>query len=195
MNSGVDLESLSRCCELHLGARLDAVLFETGFTTRVLGVRLRDSREVVLKLWPYANRLLGAGAVHEYFWDAGFPCPQLLVRPMPLGQLWISTEAIVRGGHVLTDDEDAPEVYGARSDPGHRRTLNTHSREWRSRMIDPQMEATADDIRDVLARRAEAERDGDVATVDTLLDPQFVAVVGRGTDGLYDASSPGQRGP
>ena len=113
MNSGVDLESLSRWCELYLGARLDAVLFETGFSTRVLGVRLRDSNEVVLKLRPYANRLLGAGAVHEYLWDAGFPCPQLLVRPMPLGQLWISAEAIVRGGHVLTDDEDAPEVYAS----------------------------------------------------------------------------------
>src|SRR6266568_9676843 len=37
MNSGVDLESLSRWCELYLGARLDAVLFETGFSTRVLG--------------------------------------------------------------------------------------------------------------------------------------------------------------
>jgi len=35
MNSGVDLESLSRWCELYLGARLDAVLFETGFSTYV----------------------------------------------------------------------------------------------------------------------------------------------------------------
>ena len=113
MNSGVDFDSLSRWCELHLGARLDAVLFETGFSARVLGVRLRDSNEVVLKLRPYANRLLGTAAVHEYLWDAGFPCPQLLVRPMPLGQFWISAEAIVRGGHVLTDDEDAPEVYAS----------------------------------------------------------------------------------
>jgi hypothetical protein len=48
---------------------------------RVLGVRLRDRNEVVLKLRPYANPLLRTAAVHEYLWGAGFPCPQLLVRP------------------------------------------------------------------------------------------------------------------
>src|SRR5205823_6309396 len=85
--------------------------------TRVIGLRLRDGREVVVKVRPYAPRLRGAVAVHAYLWKAGFPCPRPLVALEPCGALWISAESLVRGGNVLADEPDAPELYaGALAD-------------------------------------------------------------------------------
>lgn len=105
------VDALSTWCQVHLGSRVDALLFEAGFATRVFGLRLCDGREVVLKIRPYTPRLSGAAAVHAHLWQAGFPCPQPLVALEPYGALWISAESLVRGGDVLADDPDAPEFY------------------------------------------------------------------------------------
>ena len=110
MKQDVHLDSLSAWCEAHLDSGIDTLLFETGFSGRVLGVRLRDSREVVLKLRPHTPRIRGAAVVQQFLWKTGFPCPQLLVSPRPYASTWISAEVLVHGGQVLTDDPDAPEL-------------------------------------------------------------------------------------
>jgi Phosphotransferase enzyme family len=107
----VNLEGLSGWCETHLHSGIDAPIFQTGFATRVFGVRLHDGREVVLKLRSYTQRLRGTAAVHTHLWKATFPCPELLVSPTPFASAWISAESLVSGGHVLTDDREAPELY------------------------------------------------------------------------------------
>jgi hypothetical protein len=109
----VALDALSTWCEVHLGPGVDALLFEAGFATRVIGLRLRDRREVVLKVRPHTPRLRGAAAVHACLWNAGFPCPRPLVALEPFESMWISAESLVRGGDVLADELDAPELYAA----------------------------------------------------------------------------------
>jgi hypothetical protein len=44
------LDELSGWCAIALGAAIGAVLFEAGFSSHVYGVRLRDGRDVVLKV-------------------------------------------------------------------------------------------------------------------------------------------------
>jgi len=41
------------------------------------------------------------------------PLPTALVAVQPYGALWISAESLVRGGDVLADDPDAPELYAS----------------------------------------------------------------------------------
>ena len=106
-------EALSTWCETHLQSSIDHIRFEAGYATRVIGVHLRDERAVVLKLRPYTPRLHGTAVVHAHLWNVGFPCPQLLVGPIALESAWISAEALVEGGHVLSNQPNAPDLYAA----------------------------------------------------------------------------------
>jgi Phosphotransferase enzyme family len=108
-----DVDALSTWCQAHLHSSIESNIFETGFTSRVLGLRLRSGREVVLKLRPFTRRLLGAAEVHSRMWRSGFPCPQLLGPPRRFGSNWITAESLVPGGQVLTDAAAAPELYAA----------------------------------------------------------------------------------
>jgi hypothetical protein len=106
-----DLQTVSEWCDAHVGARTGAVLFETGFSSHVVGVRLVDAPELVLKLRRFTPRLRGTAQVQAVMWSAGFPCPQVLVPPTPYRSCWISAESLVHGGHALADDVAAPELY------------------------------------------------------------------------------------
>ena len=112
-SEAIALDALSKWCQVHLDSGVDTLLFEEGFATRVIALRLRDGRDVVVKVRPYTPRLRGAVAVHACLWKAGFPCPRPLVMLEPFGLLWISAESLVRGGDVLADEPDAPELYAA----------------------------------------------------------------------------------
>src|SRR5581483_3369014 len=50
-------ERLGRWCESSLGSPIVATLFERGNLSRVLGVRLADRQEVVIKIRPWQDRL------------------------------------------------------------------------------------------------------------------------------------------
>ena len=110
-SEAIALDALSKWCQVHLDSGVDTLLFEEVFATRVIALRLRDGRDVVVKVRPYTPRLRGAVAVHACLWKAGFPCPRPLVMLEPFGLLWISAESLVRGGDVLADEPDAPELY------------------------------------------------------------------------------------
>jgi hypothetical protein len=92
-------ESLTGWCELSLGSPILVTLFERGNLSRVLGVRLADGREVVIKIRPWQDRLLGCVAVQRHLASSGYPCP------MPIGNLdrvdeWaVHAEDLVGGGH------------------------------------------------------------------------------------------------
>jgi hypothetical protein len=70
-------------CRRWLGA--GEVLFTAGHLARVVGVRLTDGREVVVKVRPAAGRLAGCTDVQRALWEAGFPCPRPLAGPRPAG--------------------------------------------------------------------------------------------------------------
>ena len=100
-------EQIDAWCVRVLGSPIDQVLFEAGFASRVLGLRLQDGTAAVAKVRRFTPRLAGATLVQRHLWEAGFPCPRPLVGPMPLGGAWISAEALVVGGLPLTNDLDA----------------------------------------------------------------------------------------
>ena len=99
------LNDLSAWCGASFGEPIEAVLFEAGFSTHVFGIQLRDGRRVVLKLRRFMPRLAGTGVVHRHMRAVGFPCPEPLAPPQPIGAgWWVSAEELVQGGAVLADD-------------------------------------------------------------------------------------------
>jgi hypothetical protein len=81
-----------------------ATLFERGNLSRVLGVRLADRREVVIKVRPWQDRLRACVAVQRHLAAAGYPCP------VPLGDVelvdgWaVSAELLIGGGKQRDPD-------------------------------------------------------------------------------------------
>ena len=105
---------VSDWCRRHLGSPVDNVLFETGFASQVLGLRLADGQEVVVKVRAFSPRIPAAVMVQRQLCCAGFPCPRPLTDLMPLGEQWISAESLVLGGAPLrADHAEAPELYAA----------------------------------------------------------------------------------
>jgi hypothetical protein len=55
-SEAIALDALSKWCQVHLDSGVDTLLFEEGFATRVIALRLRDGRDVVVKVRPYTHR-------------------------------------------------------------------------------------------------------------------------------------------
>lgn len=102
---------LEAWCVRWLGAAPVRLLFETGHLSRVTGLELADGRQVVVKARPPAGRIEACTAVQRHLWAAGFPCPQPLAGPAPLGSLSATAEAFVPGGVLLERGPDAPRLF------------------------------------------------------------------------------------
>jgi Ser/Thr protein kinase RdoA (MazF antagonist) len=107
----VSMPALDAWCDRWLGAGLDEVLFTTGHLSFVIGLRLADRREVVVKVRPAADRLAACTEVQRALWRSGFPCPQPLVGPVPLNGHAANAEVLVPGGDVLDVAGDAVIHY------------------------------------------------------------------------------------
>ena len=75
--------------------------FRQAHLSVVTGVLLADGRNVVIKARPGLARQRGCREVQRHLWQAGFPCPQPLAGPAPLGALDAVAEAQVPGGTQL----------------------------------------------------------------------------------------------
>jgi Phosphotransferase enzyme family len=94
-------EALGEWCERWLGSAVSEVLFETGYLSVVTGVKLADGREVVVKVRQPAPRLQAAYLVQRHVWQCGYPAPEPLVPPTPLGELECATaERLLPGGEA-----------------------------------------------------------------------------------------------
>jgi len=98
---------LSQWCLQRLGSEPEQVLFEAGYLSQVVGLRLTDGRDVVVKVRAWHERLIGCGQVQHSLSVGGFPAPRLLVPPERLGQLGVSAEALIHGGALLAADRDS----------------------------------------------------------------------------------------
>ena len=111
--SGVDVSArlarstLSEWCLRRLGSEPDQILFETGYLSQVIGLRLATGREVVVKARAWQDRLVGCGQVQQSLRMGGFPAPRLLVPPARFGQLGVSAEELVHGGELLAPQPDS----------------------------------------------------------------------------------------
>lgn len=76
------------------------MLFETGHLLSVAGLVLDDGREVVVKARPPTTRIAACFAVQRHVHGRGFPCPEPLAGPAPLGALLATAEV-----HVARHDD------------------------------------------------------------------------------------------
>jgi hypothetical protein len=100
---------LREWCKRWLGAEPDRVLFQAGHLSEVVGLRLRDGTEVVVKARPPDERIAGCVAVQRHLSERGFPCPRPIAGPHPLGNRVATAEALVPGGGPLEHAGDAHE--------------------------------------------------------------------------------------
>ena len=94
----VDAASLAAWCEAHLGSPAESELFRAGHLTCVIGTRLADGREVVVRVRAAAPRLTACTEVQRRLSDSGYPYPQQLASPAPLGEHAASARATSRAG-------------------------------------------------------------------------------------------------
>jgi hypothetical protein len=93
--------ALERFCEEHLGAGIARLELFRASVGSVHGVVLDDRRRVVVKAFrpgtPVA-RLEAGQTVQRKLWADGFPCPEPLVAPAPLGQGVGTAETMLASG-------------------------------------------------------------------------------------------------
>jgi hypothetical protein len=97
----VDFSRLASWCADHLGSPAKAELFRSGYLSAVIGLRLADDREVVVKVRPDSPRIAGCVEVQRRMFESGYPCPEPLTGPAPFGDGVATAEVYVPGGAVL----------------------------------------------------------------------------------------------
>jgi hypothetical protein len=107
----VDPARLALWCAEHLGRPPTAELFTSGHLSAVIGLRLADDREVVVKVRPGSPRIAACVDVQRRMFASGYPCPEPLSGPAPFGGGDVATaEVYVPGGAVLPGAEHASQV-------------------------------------------------------------------------------------
>jgi Phosphotransferase enzyme family len=109
----VDAVSLAAWCQVQLGSPAEKELFRTGHLTRVIGTRLADGREVVVRVRPSALRIAACTRTQSWLFDSGYPCPQPLAGPAPLGDHEATAESYIPGGATLPDSGRAAEPFAS----------------------------------------------------------------------------------
>jgi hypothetical protein len=109
----VDAASVAAWCEVHLGSPAESELFRTGHLTRVIGTRLADGREVVVRIRPAAPRIAACSEVQGRLFDSGYPCPQPLAGPAALDEYEATAESYIPGGTMLPDSGRTAQPFAA----------------------------------------------------------------------------------
>ncbi|GHF94674.1 MULTISPECIES: phosphotransferase [Amycolatopsis] len=107
----VDPGRLARWCGEHLGSPPAEELFSSGHLSAVIGLRLADDREVVVKVRPGSPRMAACVDVQRRLFQAGYPCPDPLTGVAPFGGDVATAETYVPGGTVLPSAEHAAEAF------------------------------------------------------------------------------------
>ncbi len=97
----VDLTHLAQWCAEYLGSPPAGELFRSGYLSAVIGLRLADNREVVVKVRPDSPRIAACVEVQRRLFESGYPCPEPLTGATPFGDDIATAEAYVPGGAVL----------------------------------------------------------------------------------------------
>ncbi|MEV6625072.1 phosphotransferase [Amycolatopsis sp. NPDC051106] len=107
----VDPVRLARWCGQQLGSPPAEEMFSSGFLSAVIGLRLADGREVVVKVRPDSPRIAACVEVQRRLFQAGYPCPRPLTGAVPFGGDVATAEAYVPGGALLPSAEHAAEAF------------------------------------------------------------------------------------
>src|SRR5215470_8813032 len=107
----VDRGRLARWCMEHLGSPPADEMFRSGYLSAVIGLRLADDREVVVKVRPDSPRIAACVEVQRRMFLAGYPCPRPLVGAAPFGGDVATAEAYVPGGAMLPSADHAARAF------------------------------------------------------------------------------------
>ena len=107
----VDPGRLARWCMEHLGSRPAAELFRSGYLSAVIGLRLADGREVVVKVRPASPRIAACVEVQRRMFQAGYPCPRPLTDAASFGGDVATAEAYVPGGAMRPSADHAALAF------------------------------------------------------------------------------------
>lgn len=91
-------------CAEHLGSVPVEVLFERRSLSEVVGLRLADGREVVVKAREHEGRETSCVAAQARLADRGFPCARPLTGVIRVGALAVHAEESRPGGVLLLGD-------------------------------------------------------------------------------------------
>jgi hypothetical protein len=97
----VDPSRLAQWCEEQLGSPPAGEIFRSGYLSAVIGLRLADSRAVVVKVRPDSPRMAACVQVQRRLFESGYPCPEPLTGAVPFGDGVATAEAYVPGGALL----------------------------------------------------------------------------------------------
>jgi hypothetical protein len=109
----VDAASLAAWCEVHLGSPAERELLRTGHLACVMGILLADGREVMVKVRPAAPRIAACAEVQRRVFGSGYPCPQPLAGPAPLGEYEATAESYISGGALLPGSGRTAQPFAA----------------------------------------------------------------------------------
>jgi hypothetical protein len=109
----VDAANLAAWCEAHLGSPAESELFRKGHLARVIGTRLADGREVVVRVRPAAPRIAACMQVQRHLFDSGYPCPRPLAGPALLGEFEATAESCIPGGVMLPGSGRSARPFAA----------------------------------------------------------------------------------
>jgi hypothetical protein len=107
----VEPARLGQWCAEHVGSPPAAQLFKSGNLAAVIGLRLADDREVVVKVRPDSPRIAACVEVQRHMFESGYPCPEPLAGPAPFGDGVATAEAYVPGGAVLPGVDHAAWAF------------------------------------------------------------------------------------
>jgi hypothetical protein len=97
-------------CLDHLGGEPADVLFQVRQVSNVIGLRLADGRDVVVKARADDGRVVSCVAVQAWLAERGFPCARPLTPVVGVGSLAVHAEEFRPGGEVLHGDSPAIAV-------------------------------------------------------------------------------------
>jgi hypothetical protein len=107
----VDPGRLARWCREQLGSPPVEEIFRSGYLSVVIGLRLADGREVVVKVRPDSPRIAACVEVQRRMFQAGYPCPRPLTGPAALGRGVATAESYVPGGAMLPSADRAASAF------------------------------------------------------------------------------------
>jgi hypothetical protein len=102
---------LTRWCTEHLGSAPAEEIFRSGYLSAVIGLRLADGREVVVKVRPSSPRIAACVDVQRRMFQAGYPCPEPLTGATPFGEDVATAETYVPGGAMLPSADHPARAF------------------------------------------------------------------------------------
>ena len=109
--AAVDPDVLAHWCLRQLGSPPADEIFRSGHLSAVVGLRLADNREVVIKIRPHSPRIAACVDVQQRMFQAGYPCPQPLTGVIPFGDNVATAEAYVPGDAALPSADHAAVLF------------------------------------------------------------------------------------